>query len=917
MKKRLLIAVLGLGFATFTNAQISEGGLPTSFQKTVVGEVSPFETNDYQIQELQKPNMDVIHADDARNDAKGTAYRIGENIPVDYTMMNSGTWMVLENGDKVWRLGIRIPDAKALGLYFSSPVEIPQGGKLFAYNESQSQYIGAYTANTPAFQAMEMIQGELITLEYYMPAGVTQLPTIEINEIGYMYRGVDGLIAAFDEGYSLNQNKTHQDCEVDVACSEGDAWSEQIDAAVRYSFVDGGTYVCSASVINNTNNDCTPYILTANHCGDPTNTGDFAGHVWYFNYQRPTCTPGNTSSYSGALSQTMSGATFRASSSLGGFPAGTNQVDGSDFVLCEMTSDIPGGYNAFYAGWSRATAAATSGVGIHHPAGDEKKISTYTSSLSSATYNGGWSNAHWLVTWANTTNGWGVTEGGSSGSPIFDQNGRIVGHLSGGSSFCSTPTSPDLYGKFNRAWDMESTSANAQLEPWLDPGNTGAMTLDGTYAPCAPSAPNVDFVADQTTVLPATAVNFTDLSSGTPTSWSWSVSPGTGWSYSGGTNANSENPQITFNTLGFYTVTLDATNAIGTGSETKVDYIEVTNVVGPCAGAGNSDCSAGNANEFISGVTLNTLTNTSGCSDYTDYTSMSTTLTIGQAYDVTVEPSIMGSPINTGSAYTDDEIAVWIDFNGDNDFTDAGEQVGYVLVASGWSNVFNFTVPGTATTGDVVMRTRISYSPDGAIEPCGTSSWGEVEDYTITLVSSGGGSAPVTNFVADQTTVPEGTTVNFTDLSTNSPTSWAWTITPGSGWAYTGGTNAGSQNPSVLFSTAGTYTVELTATNASGSDTETKTSYITVTAGSSIDENSLNNISIYPNPTNGMITVNLNQVNVDIERVELRDITGRIISVVDNVNGNVEFDLSNQPSGVYFVTVNSLNTVITKKIVKL
>ncbi|NDA98552.1 MAG: T9SS C-terminal target domain-containing protein, partial [Flavobacteriia bacterium] len=91
----------------------------------------------------------------------------------------------------------------------------------------------------------------------------------------------------------------------------------------------------------------------------------------------------------------------------------------------------------------------------------------------------------------------------------------------------------------------------------------------------------------------------------------------------------------------------------------------------------------------------------------------------------------------TGSAFTDDEIAVWIDYNNDSDFSDAGEQVGYVLVGTGWSNVFTFTVPTSAVSSAVRMRVRISYSTDGAIVPCGQSTYGEVEDYTVNITTSG------------------------------------------------------------------------------------------------------------------------------------------------------------------------------------
>jgi PKD repeat protein len=92
--------------------------------------------------------------------------------------------------------------------------------------------------------------------------------------------------------------------------------------------------------------------------------------------------------------------------------------------------------------------------------------------------------------------------------------------------------------------------------------------------------------------------------------------------------------------------------------------------------------------------------------------------------------------------------------------------------------------------------------------------------------------APVADFEADVTTPDIGQTVIFTDLSTNTPTSWAWTIegTENTDYQYVDSTTSISQNPHVKFLVAGTYDVTLVATNAGGSDTKTETCYITVTA---------------------------------------------------------------------------------------
>jgi hypothetical protein len=108
----------------------------------------------------------------------------------------------------------------------------------------------------------------------------------------------------------------------------------------------------------------------------------------------------------------------------------------------------------------------------------------------------------------------------------------------------------------------------------------------------------------------------------------------------------------------------------------------------------------------------------------------------GNTYPLTITPAIVNN--TQASAYTNDEIAAWIDFNNDFDFNDAGEQVAYVMVATGWVNTFNVSIPLTSSTGSVRMRVRISYQPDGAITPCGPASYGETEDYSINITSGAG-----------------------------------------------------------------------------------------------------------------------------------------------------------------------------------
>lgn len=103
----------------------------------------------------------------------------------------------------------------------------------------------------------------------------------------------------------------------------------------------------------------------------------------------------------------------------------------------------------------------------------------------------------------------------------------------------------------------------------------------GTYIPTA------NFSASATIVQPAIAVTFTDLSILTPTSWSWVFSPNT-VTYAGGTSSTSQNPQVSFDISGYYTVSLTATNSHGSDTETKANYIHVF-VPGMWAGYTSSD----------------------------------------------------------------------------------------------------------------------------------------------------------------------------------------------------------------------------------------------------------------------------------------------------------------------------------------
>jgi PKD repeat protein len=551
----LTIAILAttLLFAFSSRAQISEGGIPLSFRVNNLA-------SQFDLKEFASPDIAQLAVEDQINveSQYPGPERMGVSIPVNVDLNTAGSWESLADGSRLWRLKITVPGALALGVYYDH-FYLPEGSKLFLYNEAKTQVIGAFTSenNTESgLFATEFIQGESVTLEYFEPAGMNEEAVISISDVAYAYR----FISFSNDGAGRDQSWP---CMINVACSEGADWGNEIKSGARLSIKIGSSYYwCSGALINNTSNDRTPYLLTAEHCGEGSTVGDRNQWIFYFNYQSSTCV-GNY----GPSSNTVGGCSLKAADPIEGF-------DGSDFYLVRLNSTPPSNYHVFYSGWNRTNIPADSGVCIHHPNGDIKKISTYlTPMISSTSWNG--TPTHWRVIWSQTQNGRSIMQPGSSGSPIFDQDHLIMGDLSGGwnTNTCDTP-SPAWYGKVYWSWDQAGSTPAVRLKDWLDPTNTGITKQVGISSEVLP--PVVDFTSDTDHVIQGTAVQFTDLTTGNPaTSWTWEFPGGTP------SESNEQNPLVTYNEYGVFDVTLTVVNPDGTDTETKYGYMTVDQVLAP------------------------------------------------------------------------------------------------------------------------------------------------------------------------------------------------------------------------------------------------------------------------------------------------------------------------------------------------
>ena len=485
---------------------------------------------------------------------KGQMFNFGKFVLCDISSSEHGLWTDVDGG-KVWTLAIEAKNAKGISLYYDD-FWIPSSGELYIYNPMQTQKIGPFTSkhnHSSGLFATEVIHGEILVLEYFQPEYENNDLKLSINRFAYAYRDISG--------GQLNGYNSSDECQVNANCSEGNTWENQKMSTCRIQIGSGWNVgLCSGALINNTLNNCTPYVISADHCfsGGDISVNGLNQSIFYFNYRSVACNnsvPNNTYSVTGCTKKANSG--------------GEGNVGDPDFFLVELNS-YPD-FNPFFSGWNRSNIPATSGVSIHHPSGDIMKISTYTNTLSSASGLGfGNDNTtHWRVFWSETPNGHGVTEGGSSGSPIFNQNGLLTGVLTGGSSFCTATNQSDIYGKIWHAWDQVGNSNNQQLKPWLDPANTNAVTLNGIY--CNQSATvTAAFTSSETNVCLNSYVTFSSISSGEVIDYSWEFPGGTP-SFATGLGPHN----ITYNSPGVYDVSLSVTGTENSDQYSINDHIKV------------------------------------------------------------------------------------------------------------------------------------------------------------------------------------------------------------------------------------------------------------------------------------------------------------------------------------------------------
>lgn len=396
-------------------------------------------------------------------------FRFGKGFDTEITLAN-GEWRNVDEG-RLWSMEFQSHGAYSINFVFDQ-FFLSDSAKLYVTNADGTMLYGPVTSkqNTKnGYFLTDLIQGDDVTIYLFEPNSEKGKSKLTIKRVVHAYKNLFSNMAYGNLGGS-------ESCNNDIACFP--VWDEESDA-VALVLLSNGTEWCSGSLLMTANQSFRPYFLSAFHCIDSsipygslsaTEISDAENWMFKFQYKKVTC--GGSTSTTGV---TYNGAVFRAA------------WNATDFSLMEMDNSPVGDTGISWLGWDRSGNTPTSGTGIHHPAGDVMKISFDVNQFQTSSWGG--TNNHWLLAFDD-----GVVQKGSSGSPILDQNDRVVGQLHGNQNYNQDLTfceqSRAEYGRFNNSWRGNGTDTT-RLSNWLDPCDLGVETTNTTRTPYVSGASQV------------------------------------------------------------------------------------------------------------------------------------------------------------------------------------------------------------------------------------------------------------------------------------------------------------------------------------------------------------------------------------------------------------------------------------------
>ena len=377
-------------------------------------------------------------------------------------LLGNGLWTNVDKG-RVWSVAIQSNNSCSLTLHFIE-FNLPKEGYMYIVNEDKTIIYGPVMSdNTPneGIFLTDVIPGKSIRVCIFEPASAYGKTSMKIDKIYCGYK---------NQPFINNEQQLNlRGCDNEIACDNNFQKESYGVACIVYS-LGNHLFYSTGFLVMATDLSFKPYLQTAYHTMDIIGDGYFSdaeriavqNGTFKFNYKYSSC-GGSTL----ATTDIYNGATIRAYSST------------TDFGLLELSSTVSNNSALTWLGWDRSSSVPTSGTAIHHPLGSTMKISYEYDLFSTSDLNGNGIYNYWLVNFDD-----GVVKHGSSGSPILNQNKRVVGQLCGNDqydenlSYCVQKRAQ--YGKFHLSWTGGGHN-NDRLSNWLDPIGTNQTTIESSH----------------------------------------------------------------------------------------------------------------------------------------------------------------------------------------------------------------------------------------------------------------------------------------------------------------------------------------------------------------------------------------------------------------------------------------------------
>ncbi len=489
--KRLYILYIVGACLTLLGIAEAKAQYTISAEAPTISELKPLSnfrsaTKEGKVLVLEPLKTDELRSAKAKDKASDfRVFRFAVNRPLKLNMKELGAWSQAQDGSYVWTFSIQSPKAISTSVLFED-YHLPKGAKLFVYGQEGLRDRALSQINNSASGILQIAPklGDKLHFIYQAPQGdkSRDLP-FRITRLSHGFRSLRSFdtrkIYDCDEGepyFNFRFNTLPR-----IACADNVIKHEKEDLQARsvVLLITDGSVSSTATLINNKRNDGTPYILTASHCVNgvfsyPNDIArvrkSVASAVFFFGFESPI----PNGNIRGSEEKTLSGADLIAYNT------------DCDMTLLKLTGlpednegkrAIPASYNPYFSAWNISPNPKGEFFNIHHPVASTKRFNLSkdktldlvpTYKVSGLEF----INTHWRIKeWTI-----GTTATGSSGSPLFDEKGYVIGALTGGQSDCGSAYT-DSFFALSQAWDRGGKGQS--LQPWLDPDKSGAMSCEG------------------------------------------------------------------------------------------------------------------------------------------------------------------------------------------------------------------------------------------------------------------------------------------------------------------------------------------------------------------------------------------------------------------------------------------------------